>query len=112
MYFFPATFDVCDLNIISTANSELDYSVVFVGDSNALGVLMTLLFRNNELIDFNKSIYFVQGRTRAEAPNELSGLSGTYTALAYDVEEDGRITSDIAADKEEITVAAGQSSGK
>ena len=90
----------------------MDYSVVFVGDSNALGVLMLLLFRTNERIDFSLSIYFVQGRTGAEAPNKLPVLSGTYTALAYDVEENGKITSNIAADKEEITLAAGQSSGK
>ena len=71
-----------------------------------------MLFRTNGQIDFSLSIYFVQGRTGAEAPNELSGLSGNYTALAYDVEENGEITSNLAADEEEVTVAAGQSSGK
>ena len=112
MYFFPETFDVCDINITSTANSELDYSVVFIRGSNALGVLIILLFRTNGQIDFSLSIYFVQGRTGAEAPNELSGLFGDYTALAYDVEEDGEITSSLAADEEKINVTAGQSSGK
>ena len=104
-FFFPATFDVCDINVSSTANSKLDYSVVFVGDSNALGVLIILLFRTGGLTDFNQSIYFVQGRTRAETTNQLSGISsGTYLLLAYDVEENGEVTSNLAAVEEEITV--------
>ena len=73
---------------------------------------MILLFRTNGQIDFSLSIYFVQGRTGAEAPNELSVLSGNYTALAYDVEENGNITSTLAAYEEEIIVTAVQSGGK
>ena len=77
----------------------MDYSVVFVDGSNALGVLIILIFRTNGLTDFSRSIYFVQGRTGAQTTNQLSGVAaGTYEALAYDVEEDGLITSTTAAD--------------
>ena len=45
--------------------------------------------------------------------NQLMGLSvGTYMALAYDVEESGDITSDMAADQELLTVTGSSTSGK
>ena len=111
-FFYPATFHICDLNITATT-AEVDYSVVFVDGSNALGVLIILLFRTNDQTDFNKSIYFVQGRTGAQTTNQLSGVSaGTYQVLAYDVEENGLITSSTAADHENINVTTEQSSGR
>ena len=112
IFFYPATFDICDLNL-TTANSELDYSVVFVDGSNALGVLMIFLFRTNRETDFSRSIYFVQGRTAAQTTNQLSGVSaGIYETLAYDVEEDGLISSTTAADQENINVTTEQSNGR
>ena len=93
-YHFVATFDVYDLNVITTGNAYLSYTVAFPSGSNALGVLIILLHRTNGLTDFNQSIYFVQERTGAEGMNQLSGiLAGNYIALAYDVEENGEITS-------------------
>ena len=90
----------------------MSYTVSFVNGSNALGVLIILLHRTNGLTDFNQSIYFVQKRTGAEGMNQLSGiLAGNYIALAYDVEENGEITSNSAADQKDINVI-GQSSGE
>ena len=108
---FVATFDTYELNI-TYSNSEVEYSIVFVGGSNALGVLMIFLFRANGLIDFSRSVYFVQGRLGAQTINKISGISGgTYVASAYDVDEDGEITSHLAAEEEEITLTRQHSGG-
>ena len=113
LYYFVATFDVYDLNIITTGNSDVSYTVAFASGSNALGVLIILLHRTNGQTDFKKSIYFVQERTGTEGMNQLSGiLAGNYIALAYDVEENGEITSNSAADRKENISVIGQSSSE
>ena len=100
-----ATFDVFDFSM-TTINSEINYSIVFANDSNALGILIMLLYRTNRLFDFNKSVYFVQGRGRSQNINDqLLGVSiGTYIALAYDLEKNGRIASNLEAMEREITM--------
>ncbi len=92
----------------------MEYSLTFVSGSAARGVFVALIFRgHSSAIDFSLSLYFVQKRSLAEMTNQLMGLSvGTYMALAYDVEESGDITSDMAADQELLTVTGSSTSGK
>ena len=54
--YFVATFDVYDLNIISTGNSDVSYTVAFASCSNALGVLIILLHRTNGQTDFKGAV--------------------------------------------------------
>ena len=91
----------------------MSYTVAFASGSNALGVLIILLHRTKGSTDFKKSICFVQKKTGAESMNQLSGiLAGNYIALAYDVEENGEITSNSAADRKENISVIGQSSSE
>lgn len=95
-----ATFDIIDFSFISS-----EYSIKFVNGSNALGALIIFLLQNNSVTDFSKSVYFVQSKPEAENINLVRELSaGNYTVLAYDIEESGRITSDMAAETKDVTV--------
>lgn len=96
---------------ISTTSYGLEYFVSFVNNSNALGVFLTLLYKNNEeKIDFNKSIYFMQRREESETVNQLLRVpAGTYQVLAYDVEENGEIFGNLAAYEDVVYVTVSES---
>jgi len=89
------------LNVTSSGASQLDYSVTFVQGTRALGVFVAILFRENGLTNFTKSLFFVQNEASAAAANQLMPLpSGNYVSLVYDLESTGEITFRQPADQE------------
>ena len=100
-----ATYDAVELNATSSGTSELDYSVTFVQGTKALGVFMSILFRENGLTNFTKSVFFVQSEAGAAAFNQLMPLAnGNYMTLVYDVEANGKISFKQPADQEMVAV--------
>ena len=103
--FCAATYAAVELYATSSGTSELDYSITFVQGTKALGIFMSILFRENGLTNFTKSVFFVQRRTSAAAFNQLMPLAnGNYMTLVYDVEANGKISIEQPADEEMVTV--------
>ncbi len=98
------TFDVQEV-LISTTNTEVNYTVDFIDGSRSQGMFLAFLARINGVTDFCRSLYFVQDRQGAEGNNVLPGLSGgNFTTFSYDVEETGEITSNQPAQQSNFTL--------
>jgi len=101
---YVATNDAYDLNATSSGDFILGYSIIFIQRTRSLGVFISILFRENGMTNFEKSLFFVQNEESAAAANRLSLPSGNYMTLVYDLESDGTISIEQPADQEMITL--------
>ena len=105
-FMYAATYDIFDLDAISSVASQLDFSVSFIQETRAQGAFMSFLFReNNGITNFTNSLLFIINRATAAATNQLTPLPmGNYLAQAYDLEANGEISIEQPADQEMVTV--------
>ena len=100
-----ATYDIFDLDAISSVASQLDFSLSFIQETRAQGAFMSFLFRNNGQTNFANSLFFIINRATATATNQLTPLPmGNYLAQAYDLEANGEISIEQPADQEMVTI--------
>lgn len=80
--------------------NSIVYSAKFANNSDAKGMLLIFLYTGTGTSgpDFNRSIYLVHNKSDASRVQRLAQVSGgKYTALAYDIEGGGLITSTVPA---------------
>ena len=106
------TSDVSDLTAMSSTASQLVFSLTFVQETRALGVFISILFRENGLTNFARSFFFIINRATAAATNQLAPLPmGNYLSQAYDLDANGEISIEQPADQEMVIVTGPSNPG-
>ena len=97
IFWSTGTYDTTETNVsIIQRNFSDDNSILikcsFLMDTRAKGVLLAFLYlKENDEIDFSKTVYFPVERSLVSQGIKRNIPQGTYKILSYDIEEDNHI---------------------